>query len=161
MTRPRVAHQTAFTLVELIIVIAILGILAALVAPRYLKASADSKAHAAATSVIAVQTKINEYNAINGEFPATIDPNWFAGKSLPSNPYDPDMASPIKVDDTAGEDATHPRIKFIRSDGTFWYNPQNGRFRALVSKQSTNTETLAVYNKANSSNLTGFTQTAD
>ena len=161
MLRLRTTQQPGFTLVEILIVVAILGILAALVAPRYLKASADSKAQAAATTVIAVQSKINESEALTGSFPAAIDPTWFADNALPSNPYDPTHATPILYDTSASTEITHPRIKFIRNNGAFWYNPNNGRFHALVSRQPSNDETLALYNSANSVKLSSFTQTSD
>lgn len=146
----RVTRDAGFTLVELTIVIMILSILAAIVVPKVSQGSDQSRAAVAATTANAVQTKIFEHNAINGAFPAVIDPTWFVDKSLPVNPWDPAYAgSPIIYDNSAAATDTHPVFKFFRGNGVFWYNPKNGRFRALVPPQATLSATLEVYNQSN------------
>ena len=147
--RPQ-TRARAFTLVELTIVVLMISILAALVVPKISAGSDESRAAATATTVNAVQTKVFEYNAINGSFPATIDKNWFADKSLPSNPWDLGYSgTSVQYDTAASASDTHPAFKFFRNNGVFWYNPKNGRFRALVPAQTTLEETLVIYNKSN------------
>lgn len=154
--------EGGFTLVEILIVVIILGILAALVVPKFSNASTDSKAAAAAATCRVVQQKILEYRGTNGSYPATIDPAWFAGGNLPKSPFNPLYADPIEVDTTSTADIRHPRIKSISTSlKPFWYNASNGLFRARVTLQSSTAKTLELYNKANNSALTSYFQQTD
>lgn len=153
--------RQGFTLVEILIVVIILGILAAIVVPKYSAASSDSKAAAASATCHAVQLKIIEYYNLNGSYPTAIDPQWFAGKSLPKSPFDPQYADPIEYDTTSTSLIKHPRFKFISATTKpYWYNVSNGTFRARVKQQTTTSKTLALYNKANNTSVaTYFGQT--
>lgn len=146
-----------FTLVEILIVVIILGILAALVVPKYSAASNDSKATALASTCRNVQQKVIEYHSMHGTFPAAIDPQWFAGKALPKNPFDPLYVDPIEYDTTSETHIKHPRFKVISaSNKPFWYNVSNGTFRARVKQQSATSASLKLYNKANGSNVSTY-----
>jgi prepilin-type N-terminal cleavage/methylation domain-containing protein len=146
----------AFTLVEILIVVIILGILAALVVPKFTSASTDSKASAAAVTARSVQQKILEYRSTHGVYPDAIDPEWFANKALPKSPFAPLHDDPIEiVSEVAAH--RHPQFKFT-NDATkpFWYNTTNGAFRARVATQSSTANTLALYNKANGSAVSSY-----
>lgn len=157
----RIQHR-GFTLVEILIVVVILGILASIVIPQFSSATDQSKSVATASITRTVQSKIFEDYAMEGEYPEEILAAWFVEGSLPHNPLAPEQRSPTVIyDDTAAQNATHPADKLVSTSGAFWYNPNNGSFRALVPAQSTEAFTLQLYNAANSSQVSGIAATSD
>lgn len=143
-----------FTLVEILIVVVILGILASIVIPQFSDATSKSKSVATASITRTIQSKIFENYATQGDFPGTLDPSWFVEGTLPHNPLAPEQTSPIVIyDASAAQNATHPASKLVSTSGAFWYNPNNGAFRALVPAQSSEAQTLQLYNDANSSQV--------
>jgi prepilin-type N-terminal cleavage/methylation domain-containing protein len=160
--RHRQCSDWGFTLVELMIVVVILAILAALVLPRFASADLDARAAAASANARNIQVKIEEYSSQNGAWPATPDPNWFKSGTLPKNPFAPEHEGDmVRLEVGANAAFTHPTVKFHATTGVYWYNPANGRFRALVDRQSTNALTLALYNQTNNCTLTSMVQTTD
>ncbi|MEM9915133.1 MAG: prepilin-type N-terminal cleavage/methylation domain-containing protein [Planctomycetota bacterium] len=150
-----------FTLVEILIVVVILGILASIVVPQFSSATDQSKAVATASIVRTVQSKVLENYAMDGEYAATLETSWFVEGSLPHNPLAPEQRSPIVIyDSSAAESATHPADKLVTTSGAFWYNPNNGTFRALVPAQDTEELTLELYNQANSTRLGSLAATS-
>lgn len=161
--RPTYARP-GFTLVELTIVILILSILAAIVIPKISAGADESRTSATASTVKNVQTMIqfatnNPQTNPTGDIPATIDPAWFADNSIPVNPWDETYAGArVNVDATATADQTHPASKAIGSNGVFWYNPSNGRFRALIPDQGNAADNMKLYNAVNSTGITAWDQ---
>ncbi len=161
MYSPPVGRR-AFTLVEILIVVVILGILAAIVIPQFTQAAERSKTTVTASVVRTVQTKVFENFAVRGEYPATIEDAWFVEGATPSNPLANGQRDPLVLYDTAASEAmTHPASKTVSAAGSFWYNPTNGTIRALVPSQRSVEETLALYNRANSTALVELDATRD
>jgi general secretion pathway protein G len=96
--------QRGFTLVEVMVVVAILGILAALIVPKIIGRSDDARIVAAKQDVATLQSALKLYRLDNQRYPTTdqglkalvekptVDPmpnNWKAGGYLDKLPRDP------------------------------------------------------------------------
>ncbi len=72
VTRKRGAHsRQGFTLLELVVVIIVLGLLAAIVAPQILGRVSDARNTAAQTQVELFGTALDNYRLDNGAYPTT------------------------------------------------------------------------------------------
>jgi general secretion pathway protein G len=76
MTSFRRTHrvENAFTLIELLLVLVILGVLAALVVPRFTNRSQQARETAAKADISSLETALNAFEIDNGRFP-TADEN--------------------------------------------------------------------------------------
>jgi len=75
-------RKKGFTLVELLVVVLILGALAAIAVPRIIGGATNAKINACKTNVDLVNSQIELYYANEGDWPAqlstvTSDPNYF------------------------------------------------------------------------------------
>lgn len=91
--------RRGFTLVELMIVVLILGALAAIAIPRILGGAATAKANACATNIDMINSQIELYYANTGSYPADLP-------TLTNNTsYFPDGAPKCPVADANYPDA--------------------------------------------------------
>jgi type II secretion system protein G len=72
-------QRTAFTLIELLIVVAIIGILAAIAVPNFLNAQLRAKIAAAEADMRSVGTAIETYRIDNNRLPRTYSEGCYAG----------------------------------------------------------------------------------
>jgi len=158
--------REGFSLVELLIVIAILAILAAMVFPKYQDFNREASAKSQASNVRLVREMI-EVHRHSGLYPldasgapAQIHADWFKGSAIPENTW---TGAPMVIEISAdGADAIYPATKTFdpsSGDPNAWYNSDNGSFCALVIDLGDDAETLALFNVANSTNASGMAQT--
>jgi general secretion pathway protein G len=91
--------RKAFTLVEILIVVVILGILAAIVVPQFTNATQDAQAGNIQTQLDTLNNQIELFRARTNNYPGTATPGTLVGtdwsdminggylKSAPKNPY--------------------------------------------------------------------------
>ena len=71
--RPRLAAQAGFTLLELIIVVAVIGILATIALPRLLHTPEKAKEAVLKTNLRALRDVLDQYYADKGRYPASLE----------------------------------------------------------------------------------------
>jgi prepilin-type N-terminal cleavage/methylation domain-containing protein len=147
--------RQGFTLVELVIVVLILGILAAVALPTLFSSSEDATEIATASVVNTVRDAVDLYFAEHGVHPESIDLSMLRGRL--SNPYDPTHPTPVFVANNPAN--LYPTWKILRPGSTMWYNKANGQFAARVAPQSTDAETIDLYNRVNNHDITALNQT--
>lgn len=72
--RKRTLQQSGFTLIELLIVVAIIGILAAIAVPNFLNAQLRAKIAATESNMQAIGTALGMYSIDHGKYPHTYIP---------------------------------------------------------------------------------------
>ncbi|MFQ5754647.1 MAG: type II secretion system major pseudopilin GspG [Acidiferrobacterales bacterium] len=104
MRAQRARMQAGFTLIEILVVVVILGILAALVVPRIMQRPDEARIIAAKNDIRAINSALKLYRLDNGVYPSTdqgllalvqkpeagnIPRNWKSGGYLDRLPKDP------------------------------------------------------------------------
>ncbi|MDR2711017.1 MAG: type II secretion system major pseudopilin GspG [Burkholderiales bacterium] len=101
---PPARHPSGFTLIEIMVVIVILGIMAALIVPKFMDRPDQAKVTAAKTDIATLMQSLKIYRLDNQRYPTTEQglnalvarptappepPNWKAGGYLERLPPDP------------------------------------------------------------------------
>jgi type II secretion system protein G len=105
-------HSKGFTLIELVVVIAILGILAGIAIPRFMAAQEEARGAKFLADIRTIESAANMYAAKNGTYPGSYDPWYVAGNGNPAN----------KKTYTAGSD-------FAKDYFAAWPTPPSGYLR--------------------------------
>ena len=95
------SDEAGLTLIELTIVIVILGILAAFIAPRVINAPQQAKVAKARTEINSIKTALEQYAITIGEYPTTeqgLGALWRAPSPAPANWDGPYVDSPNFMD---------------------------------------------------------------
>jgi general secretion pathway protein G len=93
--------ESGLTLIELTIVIAILGILAAFIAPRVIDAIDDARVGKAQTEIASLKVALSNYSRDVGSYPSTeegLDALWRAPSQAAQNWDGPYVKDPITPD---------------------------------------------------------------
>ena len=139
--------QQGFTLIELMIVVAIIGILAAVAIPSYQDYTARAQVSEAMSLTSGMKTGLSEWYADRGSFPSTVASvsGSSSGKYVASIAFTPVANSPtINVDATMKTAGVNSAI----SGGIFSVATTSGGQRwscGLVGQAAANTTLLAKY----------------
>ncbi len=117
------SKSSGFTLIEVMLVVGVIGILAALAIPRYSAAQAAAGDAAAKSDLRNAITALVRYNVTNGTYPATIAELESSGFSLSSgvswDRYD------LKIEN--GSETVHMHVQHADSDNKWHANyPKEG-----------------------------------
>ena len=153
-------RRRGITLIELLIVMAILAILAAIVQPMILDATGDVESITMAATVRAVRQRI-EIHGSSGDtslsiegYPNQIVSNWFPRGVLPRDAW---TRRPLFIQVVHGpKQATEPNSKTfnVRPDGqaaghTAWYNAANGSFCVKVPNRGSEDDIQELFHLVN------------
>ncbi len=129
------ASQAGFKLIELVLVIAILGILAAVAIPKFVNLQTDAKESACNGGLSALRSAISDYYVQSATPSSGAAATWPTAAQLsdgtvlagapPDNPYDTD-ASPNNIVDGTGQN----KGSVIGTTKGWAYNPTNGQLWA-------------------------------
>lgn len=158
MNRQQGSIARAFTLVEVLIVVIILGILAAVVVPQFSNASQEATGASLKSTLDVIKDRVDyeKHQSPTSQYPTAISPTWFASQIGPLHPENSFGVPNVQILSNAG--MMHPTNKVLKAGvtGAFWYNPTEGVIRARVKDQGTSASTLTFYNDVNDSNETSL-----
>jgi len=116
----RITGQKGFTLIELMIVVAIIGILAAIAIPNFLTYQAKAKSSEAKTNINGIRTSEVAFFAENGAYVAAVA-NPVAGAGIPGTAKQPWVVQPLVA-------IPVPAVNFVGGYQTLGYSPQGNVF---------------------------------
>jgi general secretion pathway protein G len=149
----RTTNRSGFTLVEILIVVVILGILAAIVVPHFANASVDARRSSLTSTLQSLRAQIQFYMLQHGDKPPPLTgADWtvmteittYNGKdtgpylaTIPTNPVNGKTEIlPVTSDQVGGASVDTPDMGFV-------YNTTNGKIWA------TNTAMDKIFNEVN------------
>ena len=84
----RCGRRAGFTMIELLVVMAVIGVLLSLAAPRYFNSVAKSRESVLRENLALTRQALDRYYGDNGKYPEALD-MLVSGKYLRSLPFDP------------------------------------------------------------------------
>lgn len=97
-------HRWGFTLIELLIVVAIIGILAAIAVPNFLNAQTRAKVARSLSDEKALSTALESYKLDRNEYPGVFPPTWMDQRYIP-------LTTPVSYMTSIPLDPFNPRPK--------------------------------------------------
>ena len=129
--RSKGSHESGFTIIELMIVMAIIGLLAAIAIPRYLQSVRRAKEAVLKEDLHTMRTAIDSYTVDKEKGPSSLDDLVQSGylKSIPIDPLTSrsdtwmtdQSGNPIAITETQeGIDDVHSGSQGLSSDGSMY-----------------------------------------
>lgn len=125
-------NKKGFTLVELVVVIAILGILAGIAIPRFMDATASARGAKVVADMRTVESAVSMYYAKVGTYPANIDA--LVPKYLAAVPVPPTGKMIVEGSETYGAGADVPGATYALKGAT---NATNGEVEVICGTGTT------------------------
>lgn len=131
----RLTGKSGFTLIELVIIIVVLGILAAIAIPKYQDITSDAKEASCRSALGGLRSGITIWYANQAVKTGTagwppIDSLRTIGtvmeQEIPKNPYCADASAPDSI--VAAIDGTHNKGDLVGTAGGWVYNEATGEF---------------------------------
>jgi len=115
--------KSGFTLVEILIVVVILGILAAIVIPQFTDASTEAKEASLKSNLRSIRSQIQLYNIKENGYPATVAAMVTDGylERIPDNPFT--ETNTVDTTGTAGDGGG--AWEYAAATGGFWADDSN------------------------------------
>ncbi len=130
----RKCERRAFTLIELLIVVALVGILAAVIIPQFADSTTEAKTSAMDSNLQSFHYHLQRYEAENGVFPATlsdllsVSPAGYGPyiDAVPENPFNFSSAEAAVNSVPAGPNAGGEGWLYMKATGRVWANCAEG-----------------------------------
>ncbi|MBU4148942.1 MAG: prepilin-type N-terminal cleavage/methylation domain-containing protein [Candidatus Omnitrophica bacterium] len=119
-------NKKGFTLIELVMIIVILGILAAVAIPKYYDLTADAQAAAEKGVVGGVRSAIHTYYAENRTWPSTLDDAASGSSASKTNPFFDNVLSQGGVTDDWTKNRSRQYVG--PNSGIYEYDNSDGSF---------------------------------
>ncbi|MFA9480193.1 type II secretion system protein [Phycisphaerales bacterium AB-hyl4] len=141
MSAHRKMAAKGFTLVEILIVVVILGILAAIVIPQFTRASESAQAASVASQLQTIRSQVELYQVQHNEYPNFADNEWadMTSTSLSSG-YGPYFQNPPRNPLAPSDDKT--AIITSGEDGAWLWDTTTNRVKAIVKGGNNVTDAL-------------------
>lgn len=107
-----------FTLIELLIVVAIIGILAAIAVPNFLNAQVRAKVARVEADFRSLATALESYRLDNNDYPPIFPPVWMADRYIP-------LTTPVSYMSSIPKD---PFVSGSKTPGTYDANNPDGDY---------------------------------
>jgi type II secretion system protein G len=130
----RSVHCSGFTLIEVLIVVVIMAVLAAVIIPQFSTSTTDAKQSSLDFDLHTLRSQIEMYRAHAGDFPAVLSdlakttPDGYGPyvDEVPENPFNSSSAEAAVTTVPTGPNSTGEGWLYMKSTGQVWGNCDEG-----------------------------------